>query len=445
MASGDNGAVIAVQSSGVSLTAPGAAVAGPRHDRNVVVAICVFPAVAALIGLLSNDVGILDAFTPSNWGFGNPPHYSAWSLVLLVIATCVYTYWDFNNRKAYRQAQEAALAAEAGRRLQAEETLLSRTAELQAALADLRKDRDAAKEAVQNYTQELSERTDVIEQQMRTVATPTFVPGFDEASRDSHLALLMVLRTPKRVRKREQTVQAIRYILFAAANLLKRYEGASWDTLYTANIMLYRPTGSTLTVALEQEYRSHMVAGQYFSSFADLRGVLDLSPELTASTETTLKLVPDSKIGRVVLPVPRVFSEEQQRYAFPGAPTAFCRKSMDVCPSVFELPTRCERENVVPAEYLGEFRTYFDERAAHIRSFVSIPLLSVRASDSPIGVININSEKTGLLRERPKQEAILPSLRSLLWNLPEMLEELEPRREKREVSGRPSRRKVRAP
>lgn len=384
-----------------------------------------------IIGFLQNDSAIAAALWPPNWGPEKNVSYSALAFVGLVAGAGLLAWRDHTQRQhqdaRYRESLEQAETARAAERQEAEkriDTLLSETKALRDAVSDAERRREEAEGRARDIDQELLTRTNSLEASIRTLPPAKFLEGFDEASRDSHNALLIVLRTPRAQRRANQILDAIRYVLFAAANLVKNFEGNPVGTLYTANIMVFVPS-TALTAALEQDLRNHLIVSDLFPDLRKIRGLLDLRTEFTVSTASSLKLRPDEQVRRLVLPVPARYSETEGLFALPGAPTAFCRKSMDVCPNVFDLPARCVREHVLPESSRERFRAYFHEQIPHIRSFVSLPLVSSYDSENPRGVVNINCSTTGLLRERARQEIILPNLRSLLWNLPEMIEEYD--------------------
>jgi hypothetical protein len=358
--------------------------------------------IVTFVGILQNEQNILPSINPLNWSFDKPFSKTACSLLLLTALLCFSAVHDHRQRRRRDQEHSDALIR------------LSKT---EAA-------RHVAQQRAEAFQTELISRTAIIEATVRSLPSRNLVPGFDEAVKNAHTSLLIVLRPPKGGRKNQHALEAVRYILFAAANLVKSFEKTPVEVLYTANVMIFRPA-SELTPAIEQELRAHMLADDLYVDLKTLRGVLELRPELTASTENTREIRPDRRIGKLVLPVPMRYSPQHGHLAFPGAPTAFCRKSMDVCPNVLDLPDRVELEGVLPKTHSDTMRTYFEERAQHIQSFISIPLFASHNINEPCGVVNINSNITGLLREKARQEAILPNLRALLWNLPEMIDELD--------------------
>ena len=155
-----------------------------------------------------------------------------------------------------------------------------------------------------------------------------------------------------------------------------------------------------------------------------LAGVLELRCELSATTASRHGNIHDTQLVPFSLPVPVNCQIGNGRWALPGAPTAFCRRGMDVVVNVLTIAQRCLSDGA-PKYIADQVAAHFDgDEARHIRSFVSVPLVrsNVAGSDRPCGVVNVNCSVTGILENARRQETILPYLRTMAYMLPPMLD-----------------------
>jgi hypothetical protein len=356
-----------------------------------------FPLVlAALASLLTELEEMRRALWPLNWSRNAPIEWSAVAYLLLFLLALILAEWDRRERKAHDSAEGVRLKESEERRERAETD---------------------ATEA----RKELIERTRRIEEMGRVMPPSDFQSGFDEASRYCHGAFIIATRSPRQDRDEAMVIASIRTVLFTAANLVRRFDRSAGDAVFSANIMRFYPAASIRRSRKDLEAFAIVEDGV---DLARTRGVLDLNCALSAST-ATLANAPDRQIRRLVLTVPN--PSDDGEIGLPGAPTAFCRREMDVCPDVFEIPVRCMREGSGSKTVADSIRRHFNgPGASHIRSFLSIPLLIPQDLErDPVGVLNINCSITGMLGEPARQEMIMPNLRSLLWPLPEMLNELD--------------------
>jgi len=123
----------------------------------------------------------------------------------------------------------------------------------------------------------------------------------------------------------------------------------------------------------------------------ELWGLLYLPDELVVED---LEDVKERTIARIVLPVPYAEQDERGRtLAIPGAPTALLRGGQVVQQDTRRIAAECADFAASVRDEIGE---YFSENGdgRDVLSFVSFRLGTI---DSPIGILNIDSDRTHVL------------------------------------------------
>ncbi len=180
-------------------------------------------------------------------------------------------------------------------------------------------------------------------------------------------------------------------------------------TRYAANIMLFRATPDIQDHEREAVFErlGPYVDGQ---SLDGLAGILDLLPELSASTDDQDdSFDPDPSLKPMALPVPREERSKnngQKRY-LPGAPTALVegRYLIDDTHRLLAI-YETQREYDLPPGIFQKIDSYFREtnEGQMVRSFMSLMLYyrdpGLVGDEIAIGVVNIHSDRVNLFANR---------------------------------------------
>ncbi|HEU0300487.1 MAG TPA: hypothetical protein VFR37_13550 [Longimicrobium sp.] len=159
-------------------------------------------------------------------------------------------------------------------------------------------------------------------------------------------------------------------------------------------------------------------------SLEELDGALLTDRRLSARTDRQGS-EPDPDLVELALPVPkRRFIQaggREYRCVLPGAPFAWTERTTVAYASQAELLEWCVRECAFPEPVLNSLRDYFRGAGHPVQSFVSLPLLTPNG-DAPLGVLNVHSDRLGLLEARPPDEKLHALLKPLLALVVDMLE-----------------------
>jgi hypothetical protein len=277
----------------------------------------------------------------------------------------------------------------------------------------------------------LDERADELSRLIRTLPPAEFLSLFHSVYSECDRLLTRVLENPE-----EQTLDnvkaIIRAVLYGVATLAKKFDGSPSGAEYGVNIMLFTPSDS-LARLNEGDRDSLQQRLRFCESETDmtaLAGVLDLRLDLSTSTQTGADS-PDTVLVPLALPVPREIygKDKKRRRVVPGAPLAFCEGTLSGFDDLRSLAQWCRDEGDFSQSVILEMEQYFNETARPwIRSFISIPLSSPSDDRPKRGVLNIHSNKTGLLQEKEPSAHFVPLLRpfqSILLRLLVMLITLE--------------------
>jgi hypothetical protein len=175
----------------------------------------------------------------------------------------------------------------------------------------------------------------------------------------------------------------IRKAMRVLIKLVARYTNRSTKN-FSANIMLIKSPEN----GGEEEKRLYFYSGQQKSMETELRFVLYMNRDLVYP--------PDKAVPLVSLPVPPARNSPGMKdLILPGAPLALLDGRMNVIDDTRELYKLCKQKGF-DANVQTSVKEFFNTtgKGSHMRSFVSI---RIGGPDNPLGVLNINSEKTNVL------------------------------------------------
>ncbi|MFL5386654.1 MAG: hypothetical protein ACJ8GN_29490, partial [Longimicrobiaceae bacterium] len=156
----------------------------------------------------------------------------------------------------------------------------------------------------------------------------------------------------------------------------------------------------------------------------ELEGALLSDPRLSTRTDRRGS-DPDPDLAELALPVPRrryvQAGGREFRCVLPGAPFAWTERTTVTYASQDELLEWCKSECAFPDEVLAAMREYLRGRGRGVQSFVSLPLAAPE-HEEPLGVLNVHSDRSGLLEARPPDEKLHALLKPLLSLVVDMLE-----------------------
>jgi len=92
----------------------------------------------------------------------------------------------------------------------------------------------------------------------------------------------------------------------------------------------------------------------------------------------------------------------------PGAPFAFIRNALDGYSDTNTLGEWCKNQGDFSGDIIAELEAYFATRSATVRSFVSLPVSRFENRELKLGVLNIHSDRAGMLNARQLSEQFAP-------------------------------------
>lgn len=325
-----------------------------------------------------------------NWRVGGTPLGGAWgfyALALVVIGSTVVA----------QRAQDAKREREDLRRGEAERELIGATGKLQ--------------------------------QLVETLPPTTFLSSFAATDNACRNVLVDVLYArASGALPVEKVKEAIRTVLGGVAELVQIFENSPTETVYAANVMVFRPGKPLreLPHAERRKWEEELAFGPGPISLDLLEGVLELLPEL--STTTARERNQPDELAPLKLPVP-VGSEQRVRHAehrpwrvLPGAPYAWVRKKWVAYPSQSTLLDWCRSKGAFTDDVLGAIRAYFESPAGRsVQAFASLPFPPGTEGD-PIGVLNVHCNQPGLFAGRDPVRHLFPLLNPILWIVRDLIE-----------------------
>jgi hypothetical protein len=253
-------------------------------------------------------------------------------------------------------------------------------------------------------------------QRLNTLPSQSFLPAFRDSYKEAFGLTLGCIGNDSGVLKTEI---AIRSVLGAIIETAKDFDGAAQETVYGANIMLFRPRAHapmiTDALGLVTVTEGH----------AEYLGSLELIPELSTSSLDPWNV--DKRTQPIALPVPAsgddYFDQEAgvtKSVMLPGAPFSFVKRSFDAYPTM-DVFVKALRAAALPGAWVGHIVSYFTNSQGgghHIRSFASLPIESAEPAKPstspdpavvltssqtvptlPLAVLNLHCEQSGLLAD----------------------------------------------
>ncbi len=214
---------------------------------------------------------------------------------------------------------------------------------------------------------------------------------------------------------------AIRVVLDGVVALAYVFDGKPHNTRYAANIMCYKEIDK-LTEPEIDDVASRIQFIEPGVNIRELKGVLDLDPILSTTTETTDPLH-DDDLRNFALPLPENYrSDNGERYRIlPGAPMAFELNQMSIYPETNKLAHWCRENGDFSPSLCDTVEAYFSSDAAQkIKSFASMPLCGI-GNYNKIGVLNIHRDTPGLLEEKEPVKQFFPLMQPFLLLLVELI------------------------
>lgn len=253
--------------------------------------------------------------------------------------------------------------------------------------------------------------------------------GFVEALRDEAAAL--ALTTPPAIP--EDLADILRgYVRMVLSNVLAfvRDLEQSRDpgVVYAANVMRYYPVSQL--DGLDGPKKQEVIARLRFCNGAKRRvkgldGVLDLDNRLSTSTAFASRR-PDGKLLSLAFPIPKRAKDEEGRYVvLPGAPLTFLElKTWGADADTMVERSRSAEWNL-PPKVAGELEQYLlSEEGRHVQSLLCHPL-ALEEGKAAYGVLNIHSNRRGLLKDEARRDRFALLLRPTVLVLLDLLERLD--------------------
>lgn len=161
---------------------------------------------------------------------------------------------------------------------------------------------------------------------------------------------------------------------------------------------------------------------------AALFGVLTLDTDLALIIDEGAPKL-DTTVPQLVLPVPKEhlrIDNKERTTVLPGAPAAFCQNRGQFCDDTTKLARQMRKAGLRPA-IREEIDGYFRKEGATIKSFLSLPM-SIPVPDGfrQVGVINIHSDKPGMLRGVKGAQLFVPLAIPYCILLAQLLEKIPP-------------------
>jgi|GEM_PF-3343521 hypothetical protein len=191
--------------------------------------------------------------------------------------------------------------------------------------------------------------------------------------------------------------ETIRLSLGALCSIISAFENYPSNTVYSANIMLYRPRRDLMA---DPRFREAVLDRLKFvdvRSLDGLAGVLDLDLDLSFSSlnDDEESARPDIRLEPLALPIPEVDVALPGRTRYiPGAPTAFRDEPCLIADSR-DMARIVEENCDVSPSVIRAVETYFHEYTGRGLS----SWLSVRINDRfpERGILNIHSNRPNIL------------------------------------------------
>ena len=236
----------------------------------------------------------------------------------------------------------------------------------------------------------LDDTTDRIQELVQTLPPRAFQAELARAVVKVHAVTTEALpRTDTTGPTAESLGRVIRSLLHSIASLALIYDDkplvSGRPARYAANVMLFVPINPEQSPGPVE-----FLAGD--DEWKNLRGVLCIRRELSASSDTSDDPSPDPGTPTIKLPVPKTAMRNSRSAALPGAPYAFANTTTAGYQNTTTLLEWCREKGDFAPSVVDKVKDYFATGAGKdIRSFVSTPLAD------ECGVLNIHADRTDLL------------------------------------------------
>jgi len=268
----------------------------------------------------------------------------------------------------------------------------------------------------------LEKRSIQLAQLVRTLPPADFLSTFRQIFWECSVALEGILDATETELNPSLVEGAVRVVLAGVAKLAQKFDGASSDVRYAANIMLFRPTGGLPDPEVDK-IRAILRFAPPETDLRALRGVLILERGLSTTNKIGIPLEADPDLVPLALAVPKTDHDPQTNRwrVLPGAPMAFCTGSLEAYTDTNTLGEWCRREGDFPESTASAIDNYFKSQPAQRdRSFVSIALKPF--DGEPIGVLNVHRDRVGLLKEKEPVQQFTPLVSPFVFMLISMVD-----------------------
>ncbi len=272
---------------------------------------------------------------------------------------------------------------------------------------------DVSRERLATTAAKAEEGTIRVEALVRTMPPRAFQAQLAQMIAGAHRGLAKTLPRQRRPdMTADDLIAFIRSLLNSIARLALIYDDQPLSpdgaVTYSANIMLFvaRPIDSNWPTGTVERLR-------FYSDDSDpdqLRGVLVLRPELSATSNIADIPDPDPGVPAIALPVPIEAKRGSRWVALPGAPKAFLTDSIDGYDDAVTLSDWCLKSGDFRPSVVDDLRHYFtDGDGKTVRSFISRPLHGLNGDT--LGVLNLHSNQTNILGDVDER---MPAFQAML-------------------------------
>jgi len=252
----------------------------------------------------------------------------------------------------------------------------------------------------------LQEETQVLERLVRTLPPENFLERFQTAFEQAYASKR---RANGSEATSEELLSAIQTNVGAIAFLARVFAGDHDDALFAANLMLYSPISEFGDVELANlSGKIRFLGEQNLDLRKALSGLLILDPE-TAMVVSAKTKGHDATMIELVLPVPATPRRAYGKLSgvLPGAPEAFVNPDgLSAYLDTETLASYCRDNGLFHPCVADELDAYFGNPPGNeVKSFFSLSIPSPNdinrgSSCGPIGVLNVHSNKKGLLGDK---------------------------------------------
>lgn len=271
---------------------------------------------------------------------------------------------------------------------------------------------DMSRERLADTAARAEEGTARIKDLVRTMPPRAFQTQLAQMVGGAHRGLAKMLPRSRREEISPDSLAAfIRSLLNSVARLALIYDdqplGAAGPVVYSTNVMLWvpRPEGPW-----PEGIRKRLRFCADDIDLGQLLGVLELRPDLSATSQVAELPPPDDDILAMALPVPQDAKRDGRWQVLPGAPKAFLTERVDGYDNAATLAEWCSQNGDFRPSVIDELRLYFSDGAGRgVGSFISRPLLTL--DGERLGVLNLHSNQPDILGDFDER---MPAFQAML-------------------------------